>query len=37
MIIEPNDEEAEVFIDATCLNLDYWVFESDTCDYSREI
>lgn len=37
MIIELNDKEAKVFIDATCLNLDYWVLESDTCDYYREI
>ena len=37
MIIELNDKETAVFIDATCLNLDYWVFESNACEYYREI
>jgi len=37
MIIELNDKEVGVFIDATCLNLDYWIFEAEACEYYREI
>jgi hypothetical protein len=37
MKIEITDREVKVFVDAAYLNLDYWIFEANACEYYKEI
>lgn len=37
MKIEVSNTEKILFIDAAYLNLDYWIYEADACEYCAEI
>ena len=37
MKIEITDREVKIFVDAARLNLDYWIFEAEACEYYEEI